>query len=97
MATTFTQAKATLDEIAQRVNQARNRVTQARSAYGAAQSELAGLSTVYGQFVSDLNAAAQASSWPLASAQKAEKDQLVADFQALKTEVDAIITAIDAV
>lgn len=97
MPTTYTQAKATLDEIAERINATRRRMDQARAQYGAAQLELGGLAAAYGPFIADLNAAALADSWPQADAQKAEKDQMVTDFQALKATVDGIITAIDAV
>ncbi len=95
MATTFTEAKAALDEIAERITNSRKRRDQARITLGAAQSELAGLASAYSQFITDLNAAATADTWPLADAQKAELDQLTADFQALKSEVDAQITAFD--
>lgn len=96
MATTFTEAKATLDEIAERINGARKRMDQAYSGYTLAQSTLAGMSATYSAFIADLNAASTADSWPQADSQKAEKDQMVTEFQALQSEVDAIIAAIDA-
>lgn len=97
MALTYTQAKATLDEMADRVNNARKRAEAAYSQYLAAQAELGGMAALYGPFITELNAAATAVSWPQAPAQKVEKDQMVSDFQALKTSVDNIIAAIDAV
>lgn len=97
MATTFIEAVDTLDEIAERVNGARRRAVQARSAYGQAQTELASLPTVYAQFVSDLDAAAAANAWPQAADQKAAKDQMVTEFQALRSYVESVIAAIDGV
>jgi hypothetical protein len=97
MATTYTEARATLNEMADRVNAARRRAQQARNQYTVAQAELAGLPAAYATFVSDINAAATADDWPQADAQKAEKDQMVTEFNALKAEVEAIIAAIDAV
>lgn len=97
MATTYTQAKATLDDIAQRVNAARKRAEGAYAAYTVAQAELAGLQGAYATFIADLDAAAAGTAWPQAVAQKAEKDQMITDFQALKTNIDATIVAIDGV
>ena len=97
MALTFTETRATLDEISERVNAARVRMDQGRALYTKAQAELVALPSEYMQFVNDLNEAASLVTWSLAPSQKAEKDQMVADFQALKNLADAILAAIDGV
>lgn len=96
MALTFTQAKATLDDVSVRIETARKRMESARAAYGVAQNELGSIPSAYATFITDLEAAAAADTWPQADVQKAEKDQMVADYQALKSYVDGVIAAIDA-
>ena len=95
MATTFTQTKATLDEIASRSETNRKRLDQAKALIAQANSDLGAMATTYSAFVSDLNAAATANSEDLAwVAAKAEKDLMVADFQALKTTAAALLAAV---
>ena len=92
---TYTEVKTALDEIAERSTQNSKRVAQAKAMLGQAQTDLAAMSTAYGAIVADLNQAATDNpDNPAWQAAKAEKDQLVADFQALKTEVDALVTAV---
>lgn len=92
---TYTQTKTTLDEIAQRSEQNRKRLEQAKATIAAALSDLTAMQTAYSGFVSQLNTDAAANpnddAWQLA---RAEKDQLIADFQALRTEADNLNTAV---
>lgn len=92
---TYTTTKATLDEIASRSEQARKRLDQARALVDAAVSELGGMQTAYSAFITQLNADAAARpddvAWQHA---KSEKDQLVADFSALRTAAQAMQTAL---
>ena len=96
MAVTYTEAKATLDDIAVRSENNRKRLEQAKSLIQQAESDLTSMSTVYSTFVADLDAAATANptddAWQTA---KAEKDQMVADFQSLKTRSTNMKTAVD--
>lgn len=95
MALTYTEIKTALDEIAQRSTQNSKRVSQARATLQQAQADLVAMQTAYATVVSGLNAAATANPSNAAwQAAKAEKDQLVADFQALKATVDALVTAV---
>lgn len=97
MALTFTQAKATLDDIASRSEQNRKRLEQAKMLLVQAKADLAAMPTAYGPFVTELNAEAASnpndSAWQTA---KAEKDQMVSDFQALNTRATAMDVAISA-
>lgn len=96
MATTYTQAKATLDEIAQRSEQNRKRLQQARNQVATAEADLAAMATAYGPFVTDLDAAVTANPGDAAwQAAGAEKDQMVSDFNALKAQATAVKNAID--
>ena len=96
MALTYTEIKTALDEIAQRSTQNSKRVAQAKATLTQAQSDLVAMQTVYSAVVTDLNAAAIANpdnaAWQAA---KAEIDQLVADFNTIKAEVDALVTAVN--
>lgn len=97
MAVTYTQAKSTLDEIAERSEQNRKRLDTAKQIIDAAVADLNAMTSAYTAFVSDLNAAAAANpsnqAWQTA---KLEKDQMVADFQALKTTAEALQGAVNA-
>lgn len=98
MATTYSQRKVALDEIADRIQQAAKRMQQGRASYQTAETDLAAMQTAYSEIVSDINADASAN--PLDQAhqlQKAEKDKLVADFQSLKSTATAVLAAIDGV
>lgn len=98
MATTYTQAKATLDEISTRSEANRKRLEQARQLIVTAESDLAAMATAYGTFVTDLDAAAAANpSDPAWQAAKAEKDLMVVDFNTIKTRATALKTAYDGV
>ena len=92
---TYTETKATLDEIAQRSESNRKRLEQAKGQVAAALSDLSGMAAAYGAFITQLNADAAANptddAWKLA---KSEKNQLVSDFQALDARAEAMNTAI---
>jgi len=92
---TYTEVKQALDEIAGRTTQNSKRVAQAKAQLQQAQTDLAAMQTAYSPIVADLNQAAiDNPSDPAWQAAKAEKDQMVADFQALKATVDALVTAV---
>ena len=98
MATTYTQAKATLDEIAVRSETNRKRLEQARAALATASADLAAMATAYGTFVADLDVGATANPTDAAwQAAKAEKDQMVSDFNILQSRAAALLAAFDAV
>jgi t-SNARE complex subunit (syntaxin) len=92
---TFTEAKTALDEIAERSTRNKQRVDQAKALLSQVQTDLSTMATAYTAIIADIDAAAVANptnaAWETA---KAEKDQLVADFLALQTEVDALVTAV---
>ena len=96
MATTYALTKQALDEIAQRINQNQGRLDSARDQVATAEAQLAGMPGQYATIAADLDAAAAAAPGnPALQAAKAEKDFLVAEFQALKTKATAIKDAID--
>jgi len=92
---TFTETKATLDDIAARSEANRKRLESAKQLIATAQADLLAMPTAYGAFATQLNtdsaANATDSAWQTA---KSEKDQMVADFQALKTRADSMVTAV---
>lgn len=98
MALTYTQAKAKLDEIATRSETNRLRLARARELLSEAEIDLASMSSTYTTFVGELEAAVAANptdnAWQGAGA---EKDQMVADFLALRTRAVNLIAAVDAV
>jgi len=92
---TFTETKATLDEIAIRSENNRKRIEQAKAQIATAKADLTAMAPAYNAFITQLNA--DAASNPADEAwinAKAEKDQIQADFQALKTRATTIDTAI---
>jgi len=98
MAVTYTQTKATLDEIAARTELARKRLEDARRLLVTAETDLNKMPENYGAFVAELEAQATANpddrAWQGA---KAEKDQMVADFQVLASLATALKSAYDSV
>jgi hypothetical protein len=98
MAATYSQMKTSLDEISSKIVTARNSVVNARAAVASASSILSGMATAYGTIVTDINQAAASNPTDnLYAIVKAEKDKLVAEFQALQTYCDAVLSAIDGV
>lgn len=95
MAVTFTQAKATLDEIADRSENNRKRLAQARALIATALSDLVTMPTAFGDFIAELDAAAATNpdneAWQLI---KAEKDLMVADFLVLRSEAQSLNAAV---
>lgn len=98
MPLTYTEAKATLDDIASRSEANRKRLEQARQLVLTAETDLNAMPAAYSLFASDLDAAVAANAgdqaWTTAGA---EKDQMAADFAALKAKATAIKDAIDGV
>lgn len=93
----FTTVKNGLDEIAERSAANSKRVTQAKALLLQAQADLNAMASAYLDMVSEINSEAAANPSDVAwQGAKAEKDQLVSDFQALKSEVDALVTAVSA-
>ena len=93
--TTFTQTKATLDDIAARSEANRKRMEQAKVLIAAADADLTAMPIAYNAFASQLDADAAANSGDTAwQTALAEKDQMVADFQALKTRATALVAAV---
>ena len=93
---TYSEIKAGLDEIAKQNEQSRKDIERSKSLLSQAESQLNSMPTVYAAFVVDVDSAATAN--PAVEAfqiAKSEKDELVSDFQALKTRATAIIAAVD--
>ena len=92
---TYTETKATLDEIANRSEANRKRLEQAKAQIATALADLTAMAAAYNAFVTQLNSDAAANpaddAWQTALA---EKNQMVSDFQSLKTRAQAIDTAI---
>lgn len=95
---TYTQTKATLDEISVRSESNRKKLQRARDLIAEAGGDLTAMSAAYGPFVTqlDIDAAANVgdAAWQGALA---EKDQMVADFNVLQTTASAMLTAVDSV
>ena len=86
MASTFSEMKTALDEIAARISRNRARLTQAVSSTVSAETDLTQMATDYSTVVSDINTfLTNNSNDEAAKTLKAEKDLLVSEFQALKT------------
>ena len=98
MALTFTQAKATLDEIAQRSERNRKGLQSGRDTIARHGGDLTQMEADYGAVVTEINQIAAANPGDAAwQAAKAEQDKLVADFNVLKTRSVAMLTAVDSV
>lgn len=95
---TFTETKATLDEIAVRSEANRKRLENARTQIAQAEADLLAMQTAYSAFATQLDADAAANpaddAWQTALA---EKDQMQSDFIALKNRSTALLAAYDAV
>lgn len=98
MASTYSQIKTGLDNISSAISTARNRLTQAQQQTNTAVAELGSLQTQYASLIADINDLATAEPANAASQNaKAEKDKLVAEFQALNTLAASLKTAVDGV
>ena len=94
----FSTVKATLDEIAERIQQNRRQVAQATDDITAVDSDLGAMPTVYATIVSGIDDdAAAAPGDDLLRLVKEEKDKLVDEFTTMKTSVADIKAAIDAI
>lgn len=97
MALTYTTTKSTLDEIADKIAEAQRRLDRAREQLAQAEASLSAMSTTYGAFVTELDAEALTQNDALWNQAKAEKDAMVADFNALQTRAADLLAAYDAV
>lgn len=97
MAIDYTEAKATLDEIANKSNAARARIERARAQLVQAEADLTAMATQYGPFVQELDAIANGQSDTIWSHAKGEKDAMVSDFNVLQSRAQALLTAYDSV
>lgn len=98
MASTFSQQKVSLDEIAANITDARNKLNQCKSLATLTVNQLGGLATTYSGIVADIDAALVAEPDNAAvMVLKAEKDKLVAEFVALQTAASSMQTAVNAV
>lgn len=97
MAIDYTEVKSTLDEIANKSVAARNRLERARAQLAQAEQELAAMASQYSSFVQELDAAAQGNTNSVWGRAKAEKDEMVADFNALQTRAQNLLAAYDSV
>lgn len=98
MATTYSERKVALDEIAARIRTNAKRLVDCRAQAAAAESDLTAMETNYTALVQDIEA--DATSFPNDEAfqlQKLEKDKLVAEFSVLKTTATNTKDAIDGV
>lgn len=94
--TSFTQTKATLDEIASLSEGYRKKLEQAKAAINSASVGLNGMGSAYSAFIAQLDIDAATNSTDAAwIAAKAEKDQMVADFLALKATAAALLVAVN--
>lgn len=97
MSLSFSVAKRTLDLIAQDISRARQQLDMARDNLATPAANLAAMPQQHSAFVAAIDAEAAANpdsdAWALA---KSEKDELVAEFQALLTRAEALLAAYDA-
>jgi F0F1-type ATP synthase membrane subunit b/b' len=84
--TTFSSAKVALDEIATRIQSDRQKLQQAQALAASAESDLAAMATQYATIVSDIDTYAANPGGTALVNLKAEKDQLVSEFNTLKTQ-----------
>lgn len=93
----YATTKQTLDQIADDIARAQRQVDLARDNLSTAAVNLAAMPSQYSAFVAQLNADAAANpgneAWQTALA---EKNELVGDFQALRTRAEALLAAYDA-
>lgn len=95
MATSYTQRKAALDEIANNITGAINNMDNAKAAFTTAKARLDALATTYGTIITEIGNDATANPSDAALvAQKAEADKLVDDFIAQSSRADALISAV---
>ena len=98
MTITFTQSKVTLDDIGSMSEANRKRLEHAKNLINQAVTDLTSMGATYSSFVTEVTAAAAINpsdaAWQTA---KAELDQMVTDFQALKSTAQSLKTAVEGV
>lgn len=98
MATTYSERKVALDEIAVRIRSNDKRLKDARSQIATAEADLTAMATIYAAIVTDIDASATDNPSDTAyQLQKVEKDKMVSEFNTLKTRSTALKTAFDGV
>ena len=95
---TYTETKSILDEIANRTRKNGQRLQQARDLLQLSLDDLNNMASGYAGFSTQLNTDAAANpgdaAWQTALA---EKDEMVSDFQEIRTRAIALLAAIDGV
>lgn len=95
MASTGSEIDAALDQIAATITQSRKEQQRALQQLQSASATLGNLQTQYTQLVADVNTAATDNpDSQLAQIRKERMDERVAEFLALKSSIDAQITAL---
>ncbi len=95
---TFSEIKAKMDEIARANHNCANDLRRALVIIAATCTTLGGMPTKYAGFVSEVDQEAVANPGNEAfSVAQAEKDELVADFQALRIQAEDARTALEAI
>jgi hypothetical protein len=95
---TYTEAKATLDEIAVKSERNRKRLLDARVTLGQAEADLQTMSNQYTDFVNEIIATATANPEDLAwQNAHAEVMKLVGDFMIIQNRAQQLILAYDGV
>lgn len=98
MATSFSTAKTSLDQIADRIQSNRRKLQQAQAWAAEAEADLTAMPAAYGTVIADIDAAVVAAPGDTALVNlKAEKDKLVAEFNALKPAATSMKNATAAV
>lgn len=95
---TFSEIKQGLDGVTADIVAETARLNQGKSQITLANNNLGALATKYAALVTAVNGLATAEpSNAAATLAKAEKDKLVAEFQALKTTAQAMVTALNGI
>jgi hypothetical protein len=98
MATTYSEHKVALDEIAVRIRANAKRLQDCLNQATATEADLTAMQTAYNTVIADINADAVANPGTnVFTIMKAEKDQLVTEFNALKTRATNVKNAVNGV
>lgn len=98
MAQSYSQLKLKITEITTRIRDNRNRLDTAKGSAALAVTDLTAMQTAYAATVADIDAQlASAPTNAAFAAMSADKNALVAEFNALRTAATNMKTAIDAI
>ena len=92
MASTISQIKSGLDDIAQQIKQHRSKLAQAKSGITSAKTGLAAMPTQYGELLTDINNLTGSDPFTLLA--KDERTKLIAEFQELLSTATSAETAV---